>query len=65
MSISSAEQAADRAEQFLGRYYPFRRLTKSVPQNGVWVVEFDIGPIQSTVSRLLSLILREALPQRT
>ncbi|MBI4330736.1 MAG: hypothetical protein HY673_05615 [Chloroflexi bacterium] len=52
MAIESAQQAADQANQFISKYYQFRRLQKAQRQDGVWVVEFDVGILETRIARI-------------
>ena len=52
-AISTAEEAIEKAEELVSRYYPFKRLTKALPENLTWVVEFDIGVLETSIVRIV------------
>jgi hypothetical protein len=50
--IQTAEDAIQRAESFLGRYYAFRRLLAVRKEDIGWLLEFDVGLITKEVVRI-------------
>ena len=44
--ITSAEEAINIAGEFIEPHYPWYRPTKSVREDGYWIVEFDVGALR-------------------
>jgi len=52
VAIETTEQAVDKAEGFLSRYYQLRTLKRVNHEDGVWTVEFDVGVLQPKMIRI-------------
>lgn len=50
--VRTAQEAVQVAEQFLLKYYAFRRPHKAVREDGTWLVEFDVGVLRSEIARI-------------
>lgn len=51
-AINTAEDAVNVAERLLERYYAFRKLLNARRQDGMWLVEFDVGIISKQLARI-------------
>ena len=51
--VESAVQATDIAVEFIKQHYPiFHRPLKATQEQGIWLVEVDVGPFLPRVARL-------------
>ncbi len=44
--ITSAKEAIEVAQEFIGPYYPWHQPVEAVREDGTWVVEFDVGAVK-------------------
>jgi hypothetical protein len=47
--LETLEDAVRKADSFIDKYYAFRRLRKAKRQNGVWLVEFNVGIVRPEI----------------
>ncbi|MBI4296488.1 MAG: hypothetical protein HY667_05170 [Chloroflexi bacterium] len=50
--IKSAQEATERALEFIKKYRPFVRPMKAVKSDDTWLVEIDVGPIATRIAKL-------------
>lgn len=48
--MTSAQEAINIAGEFIEPHYPWYRPIKAASENGVWIVEFDVGAIKTEVA---------------
>ena len=51
MKIRTAEDATEAVISFFQKHYPFLQPLKAEKQDGVWVVEVDVGALKKRVIR--------------
>ena len=51
-AINTAEDAVKIAEEFLQRYYYFRKLRNAKQEDHSWLVEFDVGVLKTDLVRI-------------
>lgn len=50
--VEALEDAVILADAFLARFFSFRRLEKARLENGIWVIEFDVGPLTTIIAQV-------------
>lgn len=43
LTIETAEDAIERADQFLSKYYPFKQPLSVKKEEDTWLLEFNVG----------------------
>ena len=50
--ITSAKEAIGLAQNFIEPHYPWHRPVKAIRQDGVWIVEFDVGAVDVEIASM-------------
>lgn len=50
--LKSAEDATNKALSFLKKYHPWARPMKAVREDGIWLVEVDVGALKTKIGRI-------------
>ena len=48
--ITSAQEAINVAKEFIEPHYPWHQPVKAVREDGIWVVEFDVGAVKVEIA---------------
>ncbi|MBI2908593.1 MAG: hypothetical protein HYX92_13190 [Chloroflexi bacterium] len=50
--LKSAEEATSKALSFLKKYHPWARPMKAVREDGIWLVQVDVGALKTKIGTI-------------